>query len=89
MTCGPLAIAAAAETKKALKADIPLRELDDWQTTLAQWRAQHDTLTTRLIAIEEEINDRTNRLFRLTPAEIQTLHEFQQRTKTFYPLGAV
>jgi hypothetical protein len=78
-----------AELKKAFKADIPLRERDDWQTTLAQWRAQHDTLTARLIAIEEEINDRTNRLFRLTPAEIQTLHDFQQRTKTFYPLGEV
>ncbi|PKO19581.1 hypothetical protein CVU37_02530 [candidate division BRC1 bacterium HGW-BRC1-1] len=78
-----------AELKKALKADIPVRERDDWQTTLAQWRTQHETLTAQLVAIEEEINDRTNHLFHLTPTEIKTLHEFQQRTKTFYPLGEV
>ncbi len=78
-----------AEVKKAFKTDIPVRERDDWQNALSTWRTDHARLTDRLIAIEEEINDRTYRLFHLTPEEIRTLEDFQERTKTFYPLGEV
>ena len=72
-----------------MTADSLVRERDDWQRTLADWRARHDALTARLVAIEEEINQRTYHLFSLTPADIRTLEDSRKRTKTFYPLGHV
>ena len=77
------------EARKAFKAEIPVRERHDWEHALAAWRTEHERLTARLVAIEEEINDRTYRLFGLSPTDVRTLEDFQKRTKTYYPLGEI
>lgn len=77
------------EVKKAFKTDIAVRERDEWERALRDWRGGHDALTARIVALEEELNDRVYRLFGLTPDDVATLEDFQKRTKTFYPLGEV
>ena len=78
-----------AEVKKALKTDLPLKERDAWERALTDWQTTHNTLTARLIETETAINDRTNHLFHLTPAEHQTLQNHMQKTMIHYPLGSV
>ncbi len=62
-----------SEVKKAFKADIAVRERDEWEALLRDWRGGHDGLTARIVALEEELNDRVYRLFQLTPDEIKIL----------------
>jgi len=77
------------EVNKALKNDIPVREREDWEAALRDWRGEHERLTARIVALEEEMNDRVYRLFGLTRGDISTLEDFMKRTKTLYPLGEV
>lgn len=61
------------EVVKSLKADIPLKERNDWEGWLADTRAEIDRLTSRINAAESEINARVYALFELTKDEIQLL----------------
>ena len=75
------------EVTKALKTDIPLKERGDWEHALAGWQAEHQQLTTKLIAIEQEINDRVHRLYALSPADIQLLDEHFRHAMIDYAYG--
>ena len=75
------------EVTKALKGDIPLKERGDWEDALAGWQAEHQQLTTKLIAIEQEINDRVHRLYALSPADIQLLDEHFRHAMIDYAYG--
>jgi hypothetical protein len=77
------------EATKAIGADIPVRERADWEASLAGWRGEHDLLTAKIIAREEEMNDRVYRAFGLSAADVLLLEDHMKRTKTFYPLGEV
>lgn len=77
------------QVKKAFKTDIPLKERAEWEQALDEWRNRHDNLTTRLIDVEAEINDRVYRLFDLSKSDIKLLEDHMKRAKIFYPLGAV
>jgi hypothetical protein len=59
-----------AEVKRALKADIPLRERRDWETYLAEQGAKVRALDAEIAAGEAEIDRIVYRLFDLTPEEI-------------------
>ena len=60
-----------------------------WETALADWQRQHPALTTRLIAIETDIDDRVCRLFNLTPADRRLLADHSRHAMIDYPFGAV
>jgi len=62
-----------AEVKKALKADIPLRERNEWESWIGENRAEIHRLSAEIGRIEEEINARVYALFDLTPDEIALL----------------
>ena len=51
------------------------RIADEWEPYLAEKRAEQTRLTSALNAAESELNDRVNRLFALTPKEIQLLQK--------------
>ncbi len=63
------------ETSKALKADIPVKERNDWEEALSEWQAEHAKLTAQLVATEEEINDRVYHLYALWKADIALMEE--------------
>ena len=77
------------ELRKAFKVEIPVKERADWEAALAEWQRQHTDLTTRLIAIETDIDDRVCRLFNLTPADRRLLADHSRHATTDYPFGAV
>jgi hypothetical protein len=66
------------EVQKVYKRDIPLAERNDWETWLATCRADHDRLTTQVITLETELNERVYQLFDLAPDEIQIIEESTQ-----------
>jgi hypothetical protein len=73
-----------AEIQKAWKRDIPLRDRDDWDGLLAERRAEHERLTSAIVAAETELNARVYALFKLTRDEIQIVEE-----STTYRYGEV
>jgi type I restriction-modification system DNA methylase subunit len=62
-----------AEVKKAFKADIPLKERNEWENWISETRQQIHALTAKITALEAEINTRVYALFGLTPDEITLL----------------
>jgi type I restriction-modification system DNA methylase subunit len=62
-----------AEVKKAFKADIPLKERNDWESWISETRQQIHALTAKITALEADINTRVYALFGLTPDEITLL----------------
>lgn len=61
------------EVKKALKADIPLKERSEWEDWISTTRAEIHALTAEIARLEGEINARVYALFDLTPDEIALL----------------
>ncbi len=61
------------EVKKALKADIPLKERNEWDSWLGESRAEIDRLTDRIRTCEREINAKVYALFDLDAEEIALL----------------
>ncbi len=61
------------EVKKTLKADIPLKERNDWESWMGDNRARINALTAEIKGIEDEINAKVYALFELTPDEIALL----------------
>ena len=78
-----------SELRKALKAEIPVKERADWENALAGWQRQHTDLTVRLVAIETAIDDRVCYLFGLTPADHLLLADHSRHTMIDYPYGDV
>jgi SAM-dependent methyltransferase len=78
-----------AELRKALKAEIPVKERADWEQALADWQRQHADLTARLVAIETDIDDRVYALFGLTAADRTLLSDHARHAMIDYPYGAV
>ena len=62
-----------AEVKKALKADIPLRERGEWDSWITENRMKIHALSADIARIEADINRKVYALFDLTPAEIALL----------------
>jgi hypothetical protein len=75
------------QLEKAFRTRIPVAERQDWETTLAGWQQSHASLTTRLVSIEGEINDRVYALFGLAPADIALLDDHAKHAMINYPLG--
>ena len=61
------------EVKKALKADIPLKERNDWDSWLSENRGKIDRLTDRICTCEREINAKVYALFDLDADDIALL----------------
>ena len=78
-----------SELRKALKAEIPVKERADWENALAGWQRQHTDLTVRLVAIETAIDDRVFRLFGLTDSDRLLLADHSRHAMIDYPYGAV
>ena len=72
------------QTSKALKADIPVKERNDWEEALGEWQADHTKLAAQLVATEEEINDRVYRLYGLSKADIALLEEHAEQVMINY-----
>ncbi len=64
-----------AELQRTYKTDVPLRERDDWESLWKERRAEHDALTAKIVACEEEINDRVFGLFELSAEERRIVME--------------
>jgi hypothetical protein len=62
-----------AEVKRALKADIPLRDRNEWENWISENRAEIQRLTAEIARIEREIDAKIYALFNLTPDEIDLL----------------
>jgi type I restriction-modification system DNA methylase subunit len=62
-----------AEVKKVLKADIPLRERNEWESWIGENRAEIHRLSAEIARIEREIDAKVYALFDLTPEEIALL----------------
>lgn len=78
-----------AEIKKTFKQDIPLKERTEWEQALAEWQDEHQKLTSKLIDVETEINDRVYKLYGLSDADVQLLEDHMKKNMIFYPLGSV
>lgn len=61
------------EVKKALKAEIPLRQCNEWEDWINEVRAEINALSAEISRLEAEINAKVYELFDLTPAEIELL----------------
>ncbi len=61
------------EVKKALKADIPLKQRNEWEDEIKAKRAEINALTAEIARLEAEINAKVYELFELTPAEVELL----------------
>ncbi len=61
------------EVKKALKADIPLKQRNEWEDGIKAVRAEINTLSAEISRLEAEINGKVYELFNLTQAEIELL----------------
>ncbi len=55
------------------KADIPLKEHNEWESWTGETRTQINALTAQIAATETAINARVYALFDLTPEEIALL----------------
>ncbi|MDQ3605495.1 MAG: hypothetical protein M3418_04815 [Gemmatimonadota bacterium] len=64
-----------SEVKKALRAEIPLRERDEWEEWFAAQREEHRRLTDEIVRRETELNERVYALFDLTAAEVAIIEE--------------
>ena len=62
-----------AEVKKALMADIPLRERSEWGNWITENRTKIHALSADIARIEADINRKVYALFDLTSAEIALL----------------
>lgn len=62
-----------AEVKKTFKADIPLKDRNDWESWISETRQQIHAVTAEISALEADINTRVYALFGLTPDEITLL----------------
>ncbi len=62
-----------AEVKKTFKADIPLKERNEWENWISETRQKIHALTAEITALEVDINTRVYALFHLTPDEIALL----------------
>ncbi len=78
-----------SELRKGLKAEIPVKERQQWEEALAGWRGQHDAFTARLIAVEQGIDERVCRLFGLSDADRRLLADHAGKSMVDYPYGAV
>jgi len=61
------------EVKKALKAEIPLKERSEWEDWITTTRAEINELSAEISRLEAEINAKVYKLFDLTPDEIRLL----------------
>jgi hypothetical protein len=61
------------EVRKALKAEIPLKERSEWEDWITTTRAEINALSAEISRLEAEINAKVYALFDLTPAEIELL----------------
>jgi hypothetical protein len=61
------------EVKKALAAEIPLRERGEWEAYLAESGAEVGALTARIVTAERDIDTMVYGLFDLTPDEVGLL----------------
>jgi hypothetical protein len=61
------------EVKKALKAEIPLKERSEWEDWITTTRAEINALSAEISRLEAEINAKVYKLFDLTPDEIRLL----------------
>ncbi len=73
-----------AELQRTSATDVPLRDRDDWETLWEERRTEPDALTAKIVACEEEINDRVFGLFELNADERRIVVE-----ETKYPYGEV
>lgn len=64
-----------AEVKKIFKAEIPLKDRDDWERYLVEKSAEVTKLTADIKAAEREIDVIVYKLFDLTPNEIKLLED--------------
>ncbi|MGH6864104.1 MAG: hypothetical protein ACRECN_07510, partial [Methylocella sp.] len=62
-----------AEIKKAFKADIPLKQRNEWETFLREEGEKVRRLTAEIEQVEREIDAIVYKLFDLTPDEIALL----------------
>ena len=62
-----------AEIKKAYKAEIPLRERNEWDDWLADFRRKVGDLSAQIATAERQIDEVVYRLFDLTPDEIELI----------------
>lgn len=62
-----------AEVRRALKADIPLRDRNEWENWIGENRAEIHRLSAEIIRIEGEIDKQVYALFDLTAEEIVLL----------------
>jgi hypothetical protein len=62
-----------AEIKKAFKADIPLKQRNDWESLLREEGEKVRCLTAEIEQAEREIDAIVYKLFNLTPDEIALL----------------
>ncbi len=58
------------EVKKTLKADIPPKERNEWESWISDTRSQINALIAQIQSTEDEINAAVYELFDLTPDEI-------------------
>ncbi len=63
------------EVKKTLKADIPLKERNEWESWISETRSQINALSAQIQSTEDEINATVYALFDLTPDEITLLED--------------
>jgi len=61
------------EIKKTLKADIPLKERNEWEAWISETRAEIHALTAEIVGLEAEMNSEVYDLFDLTADEITLL----------------
>ncbi len=61
------------EVKKTLKADIPLKERNEWESWISETRSQINALSAQIQSAEDDINAAVYALFDLTPDEITLL----------------
>lgn len=62
-----------AEIKRAFKADIPLKQRNDWESLLREEGEKVRRVTAEIEQVEREIDAIVYRLFDLTPDEIALL----------------
>lgn len=72
------------QVNRAFRADVPLRERDEWEGWLTDQQAQHRALTDQIIDRETHLNAVVYQAFDLTADEIALV---ERATK--YPYGAV
>lgn len=61
------------EVKKALKAEIPLKQRSEWEDWITTTRTEINALSAEISRLETEINAKVYALFNLTPEEIELL----------------